>query len=257
MKTKELLIIMPAYNEEKNLPDVLDQIEASGILSMADVLIINDASSDATPRIAAKRNFNMVSNAFGLGYGGAIQVGYKYAVQEGYQYLIQMDSDGQHDVCNIPVIYERLLQRDARGQRPDIVLGTRYLEASRSFPLSAAKRLAHRLFRLLIRAVTGQNISDPTTGLQGLSRMAFSCYARYDNFDVRYPDANMLLQMMLLDYAVVEVPAVMHPRTAGTSIHSGLKPLWYMVRMPFSMLAIVFRIKVLKIGVEDRRSQAE
>ena len=254
MEKKDLLIIMPAHNEEKNLPGLLHQMELEVISRMADVLIINDASEDATARIITERGYKMVSNVFCLGYGGAIQVGYKYAVQRGYQYVVQMDSDGQHDPCNIAVLYQRLLCQDGAGRQPDIVLGSRYLEGSRSFPLSAAKRMAHWMFRALIRLMTGQTITDPTTGLQGLSRRAFSCYAQYNNFDVKYPDANMLMQMLLLNFRVVEVPAIMHLRKAGTSIHSGLKPLWYMPRMIFSTLAIVFRIKGLKIG--DRNRQA-
>ena len=158
-----------------------------------------------------------------------------------------MDADGQHDLCNIPVLYRRLAAED----HPDIVLGTRYMKESKSFPLSFAKRMAHLLFRFAIRVTTGEVISDPTTGLQGLSRRAFACYAQYDNFDTKYPDANILMQMLLLKFHVAEVPAVMHRRQAGTSIHSGLKPLWYMMRMTFSTLAVVFRIKVLKIGVGD------
>lgn len=250
MRQKKLLIIMPAHNEAENLPAVLDRMGESGISSIADVLIINDASEDATADIIAQAGYPSVTNVFCLGYGGAIQVGYKYAAWRGYEYLIQMDADGQHDLCNIPVLYDRLLGED----RPDIVLGTRYLEGSRTFPLSPAKRLAHKLFRLMIRATTGQVITDPTTGLQGLSRRAFSTYAQYDNFDVRYPDANMLMQMLLLRFRVVEAPAVMHARVAGTSIHSGLKPLWYMMRMVFSTLAVVYRVKVLKIGAAAAQS---
>lgn len=251
MENKELLIIMPACNEEKNLPGVLDQLERSGALFLGDVLIINDASDDATPEIVNRRRYRMVTNVFRLGYGGALQVGYKYAVREGYRYVIQMDGDGQHDPCNIPVIYQALRQQDSSGIYPDIVLATRYLKNSQSFPLSPAKRGAHRFFRSVIRAMTGHTISDPTTGLQGLNRRAFSCYARYDNFDTRYPDANMLMQMVMLDFQVAEVPAVMHPRTAGKSIHSGLKPVWYMLRMVFSILSIAFRIKLLKIGAKE------
>lgn len=251
MGKKELLIIMPAHNEEQNLPKLLDQMEGAAVSQMADILIINDASTDGTPRIIMERGCRMVTNLFCLGYGGAIQVGYKYAVREGYQYVIQMDSDGQHDPSNIPALYDQLLCRDGEGRGPDIVLGSRYLEGSKSFPLSPAKRLAHWMFRGLIRLVTGQTITDPTSGLQGLSRQAFSCYAQYDNFDVTYPDANMILQMLLLGFRVVEIPALMHPRTAGVSIHSGLKPLWYMPRMFFSTLAIAFRIKALHMDVKN------
>ncbi len=105
------------------------------------------------------------------------------------------------------------------------------------------------MFRGMIRVITGERISDPTTGLQGLSRKAFLYYSKYNHFDDKYPDANMLIQMMLIQFKVVEIPAVMHPRTEGKSMHSGLKPFWYMLRVMYSTI-IIFRVKFLKMDVE-------
>ena len=103
--------------------------------------------------------------------------------------------------------------------------------------------------------MTGRHICDPTTGLQGLSRKAFLYYSKYKHFDDKYPDANMIIQMLLLGFKVEEIPAVMHNRQTGVSMHSGLKPVIYMFRMVFSIIGVVFRVKVLKIdagvGNED------
>ena len=98
---KELLIIIPAYNEEGAIGQFLSQLISSDAVNFADVLVINDASTDATQRIVQKLNVPIISHPYNLGYGTALQTGYKYAVFNGYRYLIQMDSDGQHDVCNI------------------------------------------------------------------------------------------------------------------------------------------------------------
>ena len=106
------------------------------------------------------------------------------------------------------------------------------------------------MFRGMIRVITGERISDPTTGLQGLSRKAFLYYSKYNHFDDKYPDANMIIMMMLVKFRVVEIPAVMHARTEGKSMHSGLKPFWYMLRVMFSILIVVFRVKVLKMDAE-------
>ena len=121
------------------------------------------------------------------------------------------------------------------------------MEGSADFPVSSAKKLAFKLFRVMIRLATGRKIADPTTGLQGLSRKAVLYYSKYNHFDDKYPDTNMIMQMILLKFNVVEIPAVMHARESGESMHSGLKPVWYMFRMFFSVLAVVFRCKVLKI----------
>ena len=246
---KDLLIIMPAYNEERNITGVLEQLASPEIARIADVLVMNDASSDSTNWIVKKQGYTLVTNVFNLGYGSAIQLGYKYAIRRRYKYIIQMDSDGQHDVCNIPLIYESLKTPGENGECPDIVLGSRFMEGSSEFPVSVFKKAAYALFRFCIRVATGRRIQDPTTGLQGLSCRAALHYSKFGNFDNRYPDANMLIQMLLLGYQVVEIPAVMHNRGFGVSMHSGLKPFIYMFRMVFSILAVVFRIKVLHIGM--------
>ena len=95
-KQKEILIIIPAYNEEKTIVPLLEQLEQPEITQIADVLIMNDASLDATNYIAKKRHHEVVTHVFNLGYGSGLQLGYKYAVRKGYQYVIQMDADGQH-----------------------------------------------------------------------------------------------------------------------------------------------------------------
>lgn len=249
-KKKELLIIIPAYNEAKNIEKVFDQLEKPPISDIADILVMNDASKDATNWIIKKRGHSVVTHIFNLGYGSGIQLGYKYAIRRGYKYVIQMDADGQHDPCNIPVIYEKLKTPDADGRCPDIVLGSRFMEGSPKYEVGFAKKLAMGLFKAMIRMGTGQRFTDPTTGLQGLDRKAILYYSKFTNFDDKYPDANMIMQMVLLGFRLEEIPAVMHFRTEGKSMHSGLKPFFYMFRMTVSILAIWVRIKVFRIGTE-------
>lgn len=250
---KDVLIIIPAYNEEQNIQSVLDQLSTPDIQAISDILVINDASSDGTNRVVQRKGVTMISNIFNLGYGSAIQMGYKYAIRRKYKYVIQMDADGQHDTCNIQKLYEKLTTPDENGQYPDIVLGSRFMEGSSFFPVSGAKKFAFALFRLMIKFFTGRKISDPTTGLQGLSNRAVLYYSKFGRFDDKYPDANMIVLMLLIGYNLTEIPAVMHARTSGESMHSGLKPIVYMVRMFMSILGVVFRIKVLQKKAGEKR----
>ncbi len=121
MKKKDILVIMPAFNEHQNIGRFLDDITASGILSRCDILVINDGSKDDTSQIVKDRGFNVVTHVYNLGYGCALQTGYKYAVRNDYSYLVQIDSDGQHDVCNIEYILAELTRED---NPPDIVIGS-------------------------------------------------------------------------------------------------------------------------------------
>ena len=77
---KELLIIIPAYNEEKNIGKVLEQLEQSGVCEYADILVMNDASADSTNWLVKERGYTLVTHVFNLGYGSSLQLGYKYAI---------------------------------------------------------------------------------------------------------------------------------------------------------------------------------
>jgi len=248
----EVLIIIPAFNEEASIGTLLEELEGSEIWDIADILVINDASSDMTSFISRQHNVTTVSHLFNLGYGSALQLGYKYAVRRKYKYVIQMDADGQHDISNILKIYGRMTEKDANGRKPDIVIGSRFMNGSVSFPVSSLKRWVIGFFRWTIKRTVGKSITDPTSGLQGLSRRAFSYYSLYQNFDNNYPDANMIIQMLMLGYEVVEIPARMHKRKAGVSMHAGfVKPMIYMMIMPLSIFSVFFRVKM---GLQKPRS---
>lgn len=237
---KELLIIIPAYNEEESIADFLSLLIQSPSSKYADILVINDASTDNTLSIINKLDVQVISHPYNLGYGTALQTGYKYAVANDYQYIIQIDSDGQHDVCNIEKIYHCLKAKN----HPDFVIGSRFLKESQSFPISLTKKIAIRFFRMVVHLTSGQIITDPTSGLQGLNHNVFTYYARFGNFDNTYPDANMIVQMALLGYKIQECPAIMHERKAGKSMHFGIiEPILYMFIMIFSTLNVCLRKK--------------
>ena len=109
---KEVLIIIPAYNEEENISKVLDRLEQPEIAEFADILVMNDASSDNTNWIVKARHHAVVTHVFNLGYGSALQLGYKYAIRCNYRYVIQMDADGQHDAGNLINLYRALKTPD-------------------------------------------------------------------------------------------------------------------------------------------------
>ncbi len=240
----KVLILVPAFNEEENMAALFDKLCKPEIRSFADILVVNDASMDRTGLIAKNYPVDLVTHVFNLGYGSALQVGYKYAVRRGYDYVIQLDADGQHNISNISHIYQCLTTPDTEGNLPDIVIGSRFVEGSKSFRISVIKKWSIALFSWMIRKATGKVITDPTSGLQGLSKNAFTYYSSFGNFDYYYPDANMIIQMLLLGFRVMETSSVMHERTAGVSMHTGfLKQITYMMIMPLSIWSVVVRIK--------------
>lgn len=249
-KNHKLLIIIPAYNEEENIGKFLKKLLATEVASQADILVINDGSTDNTEQVVREMGVRVANHIFQMGYGSALQLGYCFAWEHNYEYVIQLDADGQHDVCNLKTVYDALTIPGENGRCPEIVLGSRFLPGAESFKIGRIKKFAFSLFRTLIRIGTGKKITDPTTGLQGLHRKAFGFYAGQNHFDDQYPDANMIMQMLMLGYEILEVPAVMHERKVGGSMHSGLKPIIYMLRMAYSIIAVGMRIRYYKVDVE-------
>lgn len=245
-KKRELLVVIPAFNESGNIKKFLSQLEAASVREYADIVVIDDGSTDRTRQIVEGMHFSCVSGIFNQGYGSALQTGYKYAVKQGYNYVVQADADGQHDAGNIKKIYDELRLPDGEGRLPDIVLGSRFLPGSVSFPVPRIKMLGIVLFRWVLKLFTGERITDPTTGLQGLNARTVWCYSRYGYFDDGYLDANIIMQMLLRGYRIREIPAMMHERSVGKGMHSGVRPVLYMFRMAFSISAVYIREKILK-----------
>ena len=235
--------MLPAYNEEACIGEFLDKIKNDTIYEIADIVVIDDGSRDKTAQIAKSRGVMVISHVFNLGYGCALQTAYKYAAERTYKYLIQIDSDGQHDVCNLQNIYNVL----TRGENPpDVVIGSRFMDNSVTFKISLLKKLVISFFRMLIRLSTGNKILDPTSGLQGMNREIFVYNSIFLNFFNDYPDANMIVQSLLNNYKLEEIGAVMHPRMTGKSMHSGLKPIIYTITMLISTFVVIARKKVFK-----------
>lgn len=233
---KKILVILPAYNEEENIGALLDKLITYEKKDMYDILVIDDGSKDRTAEIVKAKGVPVLSQIFNMGYGAALQTAYKYASKNGYEYLFQIDADGQHDVKNIERMIEEMgcFAEDGK-EYPDIVIGSRFLDGSESFYMSRLKMIAIGFFRRIIHKNTGVELTDPTSGLQGLNKEAFRFYAKYGNFDLKYPDMNMIIQMLLLGFKITEFPAIMHERTAGVSMHTGIiKVGKYMVLMSLS-----------------------
>lgn len=243
MSRSKCLILIPAYNEEKNIGRVMREIRGARILE--DILVINDGSADKTASIVEEAGERVVSLPYNLGYGGALQTGFKYAAGKGYKYVIQFDADGQHDPKDLEVILELL-----ETGKPDIVIGSRFMGRS-SFYTGILKKLAIGVFRFLIKFSTGVRITDPTSGLQGLSQRAYRHYAVLGNYPEDFPDADTLIYMILSGYRVEEFPANIRERHSGKSMHSGFRILYYFIKMLVSIFVVLLRKKTRVEGVES------
>jgi glycosyltransferase involved in cell wall biosynthesis len=237
---KKLLVCIPAYNEAENIGTILDNLLQLPMKEKFDVLVVDDGSVDDTCTICEYKNVMVITHLYNMGYGATLKTAYRYAADNKYDYVIQMDADGQHDVKNIERLYSALTESGEFS--PDIVIGSRFLQDSVSFHVPIHKRIVIAVFNIIIKLTTQDTITDPTSGLQGLNRHAFGYYSKFNNFAIDYPDANMIIQMAMNDFTINEVPAIMHARTKGESMHSGFyKPIKYMINMTLSVLGVCIR----------------
>ena len=240
MKDK-VLIIIPAYNEAENIEKVLKDIKNN--IKYADVLVINDCSKDNTREIVENNNVMCITNVFNMRYAMAVQTGIKYAYQNNYDYVIQMDADGQHIASEAEKLY-----LEAKKEKCDIVIGSRYLK-DMGYHCPFFRRTGTSMFQHLIKFYCHVDIYDPLSGFQCLDKRVIERYAKIGNYP-EYPDANLIIEMLLLGYKIKEVPVKMKTRENGVSMHSGiLQPIKYMIEMFYNIIIIVIKhIGVKKVS---------
>src|SRR6185369_8591758 len=146
----ELLVLVPAFNEEAAVGGVVESVQAS--MPGVPVLVVDDCSLDGTVPIAKLAGAQVLSLPHHLGLGGAVQAGYKLAFELGYQYVIRVDGDGQHDARDIPRIYAAL-----RKSGCEMVIGSRFVEGQTEYT-SLARSLGIRFFRMVLRPILGKDV---------------------------------------------------------------------------------------------------
>jgi glycosyltransferase involved in cell wall biosynthesis len=229
---RRVLVVIPAHNEEENIRLVLDELE--GLRYGFDVLVVNDASTDATQDVLDRRGQRSIHLSTNLGYGGAVQAGFKYALAHGYDVVVQMDGDCQHDPGSIPALLAPVCSGEA-----DVALGSRFL-GKVTYNVSTVRKAGIALFRSVVSFFIKQPITDPTSGFQALNRNVLQFYAG-DTYPMDYPDSDVLLALHFAGFRIREVPVVMRPRTRGESIHGGWKTVYYIAKMFLAIFMVLLR----------------
>ncbi|WP_248927319.1 glycosyltransferase family 2 protein [Paenibacillus hamazuiensis] len=226
----ETLIIIPAFNEEKSIGTTLHDLLQS--VQGADILVVNDGSVDGTAAISGASPIWVLNHPVNLGYGAALQSGYKFAARRGYRYVVQFDADGQHATGDLIRLIGEMRKNDT-----DVVIGSRFL-GDPNFDPGLRKKLAINTFRSIIFALTQTRVTDPTSGLRGLHEKVFRFYSEKGRFPSDYPDADIIIHMLLNRFRIREFPIGSRERKEGISMHSGFKPIIYMFKVMLSILAV-------------------
>ena len=231
----KISIIIPAFNEEDNIANVIKEIREKA--NYVDILVVNDGSTDRTAEIAIKNGVEVVNLPFNTGIGTAVQTGYKIAHEKGYDIAIQIDGDGQHDPAYISKLCEPILRGDA-----DVVIGSRFKEEN-NYKTSIVRLSGIKFFSWLTSLIIKQKITD-VTSIRALNKEAIAvCSNEYPS---DFPDAESSIILGYRNFRILEIPMKVRHRSKGVSFFSIPKLLYY----PFkNLLAIVCTV------LRERRRQ--
>lgn len=218
MKT---LIIIPAYNEAGNIEQVVDNIIEN--YPQYDYIIVNDASSDNTREICMRKGYRFLDQPINLGIGGTVQNGYQYALENGYDIAVQIDGDGQHDVCYI----EKMVQK-IQADEADVVIGSRFIEKE-GFQSSGVRRMGISMLSAIISLLTWKRVKDVTSGFRAVNRRFICIYAQ--DYPQDYPEPEAIVSAIMHRGRVEEVPVIMQERLFGESSINFRKSVYYMVKV--------------------------
>ena len=239
---RELLIIIPAFNEEDAIAGVIAGIRAT--IPGVPVLVLDDCSSDGTLTMARAAGAEVVALPHHLGLGGAVQTGYKLAFSLGYQYVIRVDGDGQHDPADISRIYEQL-----RTSGAEMVIGCR-MNSESGWKTGWVRRIGIQFFRAVLRPILGRTVNDPTSGFVGVNRAALQVFAA--SFPLEYPEIEALVVLQRKRFRFEEVPVTMRPRLAGRSSITAYKSLYYIVHVLLGVFVNILKYEGRTAGRKRR-----
>jgi glycosyltransferase involved in cell wall biosynthesis len=216
----DTVVFIPAWNEEENLPAVLDGLHER--LPDADLLVVDDGSADRTADVAREHGAEVLSLGTNQGLRIGIAAGYRWALEHDYAFCGRVDADGQHP----PEELARLLER-VRRDECDVAVGSRFVSGNGYAPYryrpSAARRFGTGLLRRSVGIVLRRPFADATSGLYAVNAKALPLLAR--PYTSGAPEVEALIRVVDAGLRLEEVPVDMAPRAGGESKLRGGKAI--------------------------------
>jgi glycosyltransferase involved in cell wall biosynthesis len=227
------LVFLPAWNEEGSLPAVLDELRSG--LPEADVLVVDDGSTDRTAEVAREHDCALISFGVNRGLPTGIAAGYQYALEHGYELCGRVDADGQHPVAELA----RLLERVRSGEC-DVAVGSRFASGDGFAPYryrsSGPRRFGTALLRRSMKVALRRPFLDSTSGMYAANAKALPVLAQ--PYTSTAPEVQALLRLDQAGLRVEEIPVNMRERTSGESKLQGKKAVMVVVTVIGTLLAL-------------------
>lgn len=215
-----VLIVLPAFNEEESLEEVIREVRAT--LPGTACVVVDDGSKDATSLVAQRAGAAVLRLPFNLGVGGAMRLGFRYAVENGFDVVIQIDADGQHDPAAVPRLLEKL-------DEADIVIGARFAGVG-DYKAHGVRRFAMRIIAAVLSRTAKTTLTDTTSGFKASGPRAVALFA--DNYPAEYlgDTIEALVIAARAGCRITQVPVEMRARTGGRPSHNPFKAAVYLLR---------------------------
>jgi glycosyltransferase involved in cell wall biosynthesis len=226
------LVIIPAYNEAATIRAVLTDLR-SALPPEADILVVNDFSSDDTVAGVRGAGVKLCSLPCNLGYPKALSTGLRYGLDRDYEWFAFMDADGQHRSEDMNALIHHF-----NSGASDMVIGSRWVKSGRpSGSIAPGRRWGMLFFAWLTQRLTGRNLTDTTSGMKIMNR-AVAVELLAHNFGDFHSE--VLIYLHDRGFHLEEHPITVRERIAGSSMYSLKDALVY----PLKNLILIFIFKL-------------
>lgn len=232
MRMKRVLLAIPAFNEEESLENVIANCREH--FPDADLLVINDGSTDGTVDVLNYLGVNYISLPYNLGVGGAIRAAFAFAKNNKYEFLVQIDADGQHDPTHIKFLFEQI-------DKYDVVVGSRFLSNS-DYEIETVRRFGIFIIRKYLRVLTSKNFSDPTSGFRLNNKQAIDFFAETYPIEYLGDTVGSIVLGCLYKLKYGECSTPMSQRQGGKPSQGRLRSLGHLSRTLLTISMMRLRI---------------
>jgi glycosyltransferase involved in cell wall biosynthesis len=243
------LVFIPAWNEEESVAEVVADLRKH--MPAADLLVVDDGSTDSTADRARKAGAVVASLPFNQGLGAALQTGYLYALREGYDCCAHLDADGQHPASEVSRLIDEVV-----ADRADLVIGSRYREDGEAaeeegsgegedYQPTISRRIGTSVFRFFLTLATRQRFTDTTSGMRAANRRVMALFSEHYSPD--FAEIESLQLAVRQGLRVEEVPVRMLERAGGSSFLTPLRSAFFIFKGLIVLLVGMFRPREVEV----------